>query len=32
MIEGEVKRLSLRFCALCHTPIDFKKFGTTEEA
>lgn len=31
MYEAEVQRIQLRFCALCHSPIDFKKFGLKDQ-
>ena len=30
MIESEVKRLGINHCALCHTPIDPKRFGVRD--
>lgn len=27
MYENEVEKNELKYCALCHTPIDFRKFG-----
>lgn len=30
MIEKEVKSNNLKFCALCHTPVDPKRFGISE--
>ncbi len=30
MLEGEVQRVGLHFCALCHTPIDPKRFGVRD--
>jgi WD repeat-containing protein 35 len=27
MYESEVEKFELKYCALCHTPIDFRKFG-----
>jgi len=31
MYEAEVQRIQLRFCALCHSTIDFKKFGLKDQ-
>ena len=30
MIEEEVKKMNLHFCALCHTAIDPKRFGVRD--
>jgi hypothetical protein len=27
MYENEVEKFELKYCALCHTAIDFRKFG-----
>lgn len=27
MYDSEVEKHELKHCALCHTPIDFRKFG-----
>ena len=31
MYESEVERNDLKYCALCHTQIDFRKFGQKNE-
>lgn len=27
MIENEIEKVELKYCALCHTPVDYKKLG-----